>query len=239
MSMASGENRETIREDLGVIRGLWREPWCLGGDFNIIRFPEERNREGRISGPMRRFSQIIDDLELKDLPLQGGCFTWKGGMNNQRMARLDKFLVIDDWDVFFGGSYQRLLPGTTFDHSPLLLVGGGVSARGPMPFRFENMWLKADGFKNLIINWWQSTKVIGSGSYVLVEKVKALKSKLRHWNKEEFGRVEDKKKTSLKQVAHWDAMETQRPPSMREKEEKVKAIEDFKRWAFMEEISWR
>ena len=42
---------------------------------------------------MRRFSSVIDDLELKDLALQGGYFTWKGGLDNQRMAWLDRFLV--------------------------------------------------------------------------------------------------------------------------------------------------
>ena len=43
---------------------------------------------------MRRFSRIIDDLELKDLPLQGGDFTWVGSPGNQRMARLDKFFIL-------------------------------------------------------------------------------------------------------------------------------------------------
>ena len=63
------ENRELLWEDLGVIRGMWGDPWCLGGDFNVLRFPGERNREGRWTGTMRRFSQIIDELELKDMPL--------------------------------------------------------------------------------------------------------------------------------------------------------------------------
>ena len=79
------------------------DPWCIGGDFNVIRFPKERNRVGKISSSMRRFSHIIDELELKDLPLQGGSFIWRGGLDNQRMARLDKFLVTDDWDAHFGG----------------------------------------------------------------------------------------------------------------------------------------
>ena len=45
------------------------------GDFNMIRFPSERNKESSISGGMRRFSQVVDELNLKDIPLQGGCFT--------------------------------------------------------------------------------------------------------------------------------------------------------------------
>ena len=70
--------REELLEDLEAIRGCWEDPWCLGGDFNVLRFPRERNREGRCKGAMRRFSQIIDDLELKDLPLKEGDLTWAG-----------------------------------------------------------------------------------------------------------------------------------------------------------------
>ena len=55
---------------IGAIRALWGDPWCLGEgggggwwvDFNTLRFPYERNREDK-------FSQVIDELELKDQPL--------------------------------------------------------------------------------------------------------------------------------------------------------------------------
>ncbi|RVW72019.1 hypothetical protein CK203_054053 [Vitis vinifera] len=63
--------REFFWEELGAIRGLWNDPWCIGGDFNMIRFPDERRRGGRVSPSMRRFSEVIDDLDLRDLPLQG------------------------------------------------------------------------------------------------------------------------------------------------------------------------
>lgn len=42
-----------------------------GGDFNVVRFPRERSREGRFIGARRSFSKIVDALEM-DLPLQGG-----------------------------------------------------------------------------------------------------------------------------------------------------------------------
>ena len=44
----SGGCREALWDELGAIRGLWEDPWCIGVDFNIIIFPSERNREGRL-----------------------------------------------------------------------------------------------------------------------------------------------------------------------------------------------
>ena len=35
------------------------------------------------------------------------------------------------------------------DHFPILLEGGDLR-RGPSPFIFENMWLKVEGFKDLL-----------------------------------------------------------------------------------------
>ena len=38
MVRSSKEERECLEEELVAIRGIWEEPWCLGGDFNIILF---------------------------------------------------------------------------------------------------------------------------------------------------------------------------------------------------------
>ena len=62
----------------------------------MTRIPNEHRREGRVSPSMRRFVEVIDDMDLRDLPLQGGPFTWSGGLNSQAMSRLDWFLVSED-----------------------------------------------------------------------------------------------------------------------------------------------
>ena len=49
----------------------------------MVKYPEERSRRGGLFASMRRFTEVVEDLELRDYPLQGGPFTWRGGLNNQ------------------------------------------------------------------------------------------------------------------------------------------------------------
>ena len=53
------------------------------------------------------------------------------------------------------------------------------------------MWLKFEGFKDLLRDWWQSLQFFES-CFVLASKLKAMKGILKVWNKEVFGRVETK-----------------------------------------------
>ena len=156
---------------------------------------------------MKKFSQTIDELELKDTLLSGGQYTWKGGLNNKRMARLDRFLITDDWETLFGYANQSLLPRPLSDHHLILLEGGRCTIKGPSTFRFENMWLKEEGLKTLVEEWWRSYEVRGTRSFVLIENLKALKTRLKIWNKTSFGNLEVEKKEALKKVKAWDALE--------------------------------
>ena len=165
--------REFFWEELGAVRGLWNGPSCVGGDFNAVRFPGERRGGGRVSNSMRRFSEIMEDLGLRDIPLQRGPFTWRGGRNNCSMSRIDCFLVSNDWESYFSGVTQSTLPRPISDHCPIFIDAGGI-IKGPIPFRFEVMWLKVDGFKELVKGWWQGMIFSGFFSFVLAEKLKAL-----------------------------------------------------------------
>ncbi|RVW38516.1 putative ribonuclease H protein [Vitis vinifera] len=136
---------------------------------------------------MRRFSEVIEELSLKDLPSSGGQFTWYGGPNSQAASRLDHFLISNEWEDHFLGVFQCALPRIVSDHCPISLEGREVK-KGKSPFCFENMWLLSDGFKELVKVWWTGYSVAGSNNHCLAEKLKALKRDLRRWNKEVFER---------------------------------------------------
>ena len=117
-------------------------------------------------------------------------------MNNQSHSRLDRFLVLKEWEDHFSGVVQCVLPNPVSDHFPILLNGRRVR-RGPMSFRFENMWLKKECFKDKVQVWWEGLSFSGSTSFVLATKLKALKPLLRDWNRLDFGKVEVNKALAL------------------------------------------
>ena len=84
----------------------------------------------------------------------------------------------EDWESRFSGVVQSTLSIPVSDHYPILLDVGGVRS-GPLPFRFENMWLKEEGFKDLLKDWWQGLNFKGSSSFILAAKLKALKGILK------------------------------------------------------------
>ena len=94
---------------------------------------------------------------------------------------------------------QRCLPRPVSDHFLILLDNDGVRM-GPSPFCFELMWLKYEGFKEILKGWWQNLQIYGSSSFILSAKLKALKGILKAWNREVFGKVEANKEDALRRV---------------------------------------
>ena len=70
-------------------------------------------------------------------------------------ARLDRFLFSADWEDEFPIVCQRRMSRLCLNHFPIVLEGGSFQRRS-MLFRFENMWLKDEGFGDRVRSWWDS-----------------------------------------------------------------------------------
>lgn len=101
--------KAVILAELTGIAGLWNNPWVIGEDFNVIRFPNV-NQEGCSFSPvMQDFNDSIRHHDLFNLPLRGSDFTWSNMQENPVMSRLDRFLVSTDWLDVFPDCVQRVV----------------------------------------------------------------------------------------------------------------------------------
>lgn len=101
------------------------------------------------------------------------------------------------------------------------------------------MWLKVEGFKDLLRSWWQVMSVSGRASYRLATKLKVIKQKLKVWNREVFGNLESNKMAALQQVDYWDQVEGERGLTEEELSRKKEVKDDYAKWVKLEEIHWR
>ena len=100
-------DRGPLREELSGVCSWWDVPWCVGGDFNVVRFPSERSSSTSFTSAMHRFSAFISELSRIDLPLVGGNFTWSNSREIASRSRLDRFLMSADWEEKFPSVCQR------------------------------------------------------------------------------------------------------------------------------------
>lgn len=92
-------DRRLLWEELFGLCSWWNVPWCVGGDFNVVRFPSERLSSVFFTQAMHEFSNFISEHGLIDLPLEGGSFTWSNSREVVSRLRLDRFLVTPTWEV--------------------------------------------------------------------------------------------------------------------------------------------
>uniref|UniRef100_A0A2N9HG92 Endonuclease/exonuclease/phosphatase domain-containing protein n=1 Tax=Fagus sylvatica TaxID=28930 RepID=A0A2N9HG92_FAGSY len=237
-----GPNRDDSRSELWAelveVRNQWSQPWCIFGDFNVVRFPSERRGCVRVTPAMEEFSDFIDGFNLIDLPLNGGMYSWCNGAANPSMSRIDRVLVSTDWEEHYPDVVQKLMPKPISDHNPMLLEAGGM-ARGKSSFKFENMWLKVPEFVDIVQNWWSGYSYSGTPSFVLAQKLKALKGDLKEWNRLEFGDVGIKRQQLECELQAYDEKESLSSLSPEEHILREVCKAELERVAQLEEVSWR
>jgi hypothetical protein len=93
---------------------------------------------------------LIIEIMRHGLELIGSCYL-RIGKNN--------FQMYVSW---------RLLTRILSDHFQLML-DCGVGSRGRSCFKYENMWLKLEGFVEHVKTWWVLNSYQDSPRYVLVQ----------------------------------------------------------------------
>ncbi|XP_075112012.1 uncharacterized protein LOC142182049 [Nicotiana tabacum] len=116
--------RKIVWREIGAVRGLMEGPWAVCGDFNVTRYPSEKRECLRGSKAMVEFSDFIEDMELIDLRLEGGYYTWFRGDNHTATSRIDRFLISEEWDESFRNIKQTIQQRLISDHSPVALYCG-------------------------------------------------------------------------------------------------------------------
>ncbi|GJY29848.1 RNA-directed DNA polymerase, eukaryota [Tanacetum coccineum] len=184
-------NKRVLWTYLTSLINRWNGESIVMGDFNEVRWMEERWGSNFNVNGARAFNNFISNSGLVDLQLEGYTFTW-AHPSATKMSKLDRFLMTDGLLSLFPHVSAACLDRHLSDHRPILLREV-FTDYGATPFRFYHSWFSFQGFEHMVTNTWNSTILNDSNRMIrFKKKLQILKKEIRMY-------VADYKK---KQLAH-------------------------------------
>lgn len=110
---------------------------------------------------------------------------------------------------------------------------------GPKSFRFMDIWLSNPRCLKLAEETWNSVQVEGWAGFILLQKLRAIKAKLKTWNKEEFGDINCALHEIESELHQFDVLAEDRQLTADEKAAKCKSKSEFWRLSKLSESLWR
>jgi exonuclease III len=239
----SEEKRKMIRDLEDLKTRSSNLQWILAGDFNIITsLAEKKGGTRRLDRDAEDFSMFIDTTEMVDIKTNNGQFTWNNKRMNQYQVatRLDRFLVSESI-IMQGITLEcNILPWGGSDHWPVQLEAGFQTTPKNRPFRFEKFWIEHPTFKEKIKQWWREEQPEqGTRMFKLYKKLKYIKYKLKEWNKEIFGNINQGKKNIEDKMRKLQEICIAEGYTEDRKKEEIQMTQEWEARCQQEETLWR
>ncbi|VFQ71982.1 unnamed protein product [Cuscuta campestris] len=186
------KDRKLLWSNIESFNANVNHPWCLGGDFNTISdFLHHKGSRLPELEAITDFSDCIRNNNLLECNYTGSAYTWHGVRSNGNVwRRLDRVFYntfwADHWNII---SMQHLAKGGS-DHCPILFLSKPDAKNTTKSFRFQNMWLLREDFRQICKDSWEEIPFHG-GMHSLFKRLHHLKEKLSSWNKTHFGNIFD------------------------------------------------
>ena len=220
----SCHRRDEFWVELAGLSEICGPRWCVGGDFNVVQFTNEKFPQGRAKRGIRCFAK--------------GKFTWSNFRENATKSKLDRFLFSGGWEEFFPLVRQEYGDRVCSDYFAIILDTSQVTW-GPTPFCFENMWLGDPKFKPSCKCWWDSLVVSGWEGYKFMEKLKGLRGPIKRWNKEVFGDTREIKREIIKKIQRLNKKEEENSLEDFEVLERRRLMDMLEDVILKESIAWK
>lgn len=121
---AQADRKEAFLTELVQMANQEVLPMVVGGDFNTLRSPMDKNSSNFDSRWPFLFNAVIDGLCLMELEMVGRQYTWANNLPIPTYKKLDRVLVTTEWDEKYPLSSVVALNRHISDHTPLLLNTG-------------------------------------------------------------------------------------------------------------------
>nr|GEV76259.1 putative RNA-directed DNA polymerase, eukaryota, reverse transcriptase zinc-binding domain protein [Tanacetum cinerariifolium] len=159
----------------------WDGEVIVMGDFNEVRFKNERFGSLFHAHGADAFNRFILQANLQEIPLGGCSFTWCH-RSAKKMSKLDRFLMSEGLLGVNLNFSALTLDRYLSDHRHIMLCDS-FHDYGPIPFRMYHYWFEIDGFEEMISKAWCECPIVEVNLMLyMMYKMKFLKKCIREWN---------------------------------------------------------
>jgi hypothetical protein len=132
----------------------WEGPALIGGDFNLVRFLEDKNNGNIDFKWANKFKAWIEMWALMEIGVTGRNYTWGNNQENPVMCKLDRIFCSTSFDSGFPLASARVLSRSGSDHTPLVWDSGESRIPKKGSFKLEKWWLAIPEFACLVNRAW-------------------------------------------------------------------------------------
>ncbi|XP_021985615.1 uncharacterized protein LOC110881761 [Helianthus annuus] len=173
-------NRRRMWEELLAAKNSISGHWILLGDFNEVRFLEDRFNSVFDDAAMC-FNIFISKGGFQEYNMGGMKYTFLSG-DGTNLSKIDRVLVCDNFMGKWTNASLLALNREISYHSPLILTTVNNSF-GPSPFRLFNSWFSLSGFDEAVKRGLSKNCDSRFMDEVVAVKLKAIKDELKQWQK--------------------------------------------------------
>ncbi|XP_022004046.1 uncharacterized protein LOC110901533 [Helianthus annuus] len=172
--------KKILWEELKLVIDSFEGLCVISGDFNAVRFREEKRNCSFKQNCDNNFNDFIFDSGLIEYNMRGRVFTFYSD-NRNKLSKLDRFLVNSEFFNSWPTTCCRVLPRLWSDHNPIFLVCQSKNF-GPRPFRNFNSWFGKNVFDEVVtkaVSEFNSVEI--SPDLVFIKKLSFIRDRLREW----------------------------------------------------------
>lgn len=189
---------------LTIVKDKFDGNWIFIGDFNEVRFPEDRFNSIFNHNGAQIFNEFIYNAGLMEYAMGRKKFTFRAG-NSQKLSKIDRALVCESfWNKWPEASFSALDMGIS-DHCPIILI---TDARnfGPRPFKFFDSWLSHPELPDVVNIGCKGALTKGVPSKILAFKLKGMKQAIKDWMYEVKRRQNEQIVVAKGKVSDYEAL---------------------------------
>ncbi|XP_062076005.1 uncharacterized protein LOC133780148 [Humulus lupulus] len=125
--------------------------------------------------------------QVEEFKCSGAHYTWsnKHEVGDRIFSKLDRVFTNDYWLDSFPKTEACFKWDCVSDHSYCVIKSQELNKVGFIPFKYCNHWLHYRGYKETVLQCWNSTLGSGGGLSKLVQKLFRVKHVLKRFNMEE------------------------------------------------------